>query len=1358
MKKVILLFFTFILSVSVFGADEYKFRTLSPYGGLSTDGVKSVCQDKEGFTWVIVNDEIFRFDGFNFKKYSGKLKDNQENTAVSYRSLYVDSEGNLYLSTSVGVFLYRKKLDSFVLWQSDPVTKIIEDYYGNLWLVDKGISIYNKEKRGLIGFYSANKESEDHNNVLFADKSGNVFFSTEFGKVAMVKGKSREIDYLYSFPDRIKIISMHLLGNHLWVLSERKGLFAVDIKNKAVVKKYDFFLQDKENVTPAKCLFVDQNNIIWIGTQQGLYAFNPQTEENRLFLQDSEKPFTIVNNSIWTITGDDAGNMWIGTYSGGLSYLSPYDKNGISNVSLKSYGFSQKAVSSFAEINGNVWFGTEGGGLYCYDESKKKIKGYFHESNNKNSLRYNNVKTLLWQDNFLWIGMYRGGIDRLDLNTGKFKNYGEKDPEKRILSDEVVKFEAERDSGMWVIYQRYGKILTFFSFTDNTSHHYFLETEEDNHPQTNEVTMIDISRGDGNDLWLASSSSIFRFNTKERRCKNINRLSGQVGSNGNINIKTIYYDKHRSCLWIGTRNHGLAQYDVKTKEIKFHDSILKIEKTAINSIKSDKKGNLWLGSETGLFYFDVGNNSFYRYDKNDGLQSPVFYPRSVFKSSNGTIYFGGTEGFNYFDPQRITTNRLKPKILLVDFLANSKSIGDDVGLLTDFVSNSKIRLSYNQNDIGFELSSTNYLMPTKNRYKYRLKGYSDEWTEVDASRRYVSYSKLPSGKYVFEAQAANNSGVWGDIQRFGIDIKPAPWNTTFAYIIYFILISISMYLIHKEKIRRDNLKNEIYLAERRKRDQEENHQAQLRFFTNITHDFKTPLTLMLGTLDYIEHEKYKIPPYYLKSLKTNSSRLLQLVNEVIDFRTVENGIMRLKLDNINFNNLIYDLASNMRDYAYHKDIKLKIVTTPTLLNSIIVDLKVVEKIVINLLDNALKYTPKKGLVTIETYQDIFSYKTIYSYSYAEGLVSNEKEMFGFVVRDTGVGISEESISKVFNRFYRVEDNDNDSHLGSGIGLALVKSLILLHDGFITIASERGIGTDIIVGFPLINIQHTDEIEYEEINEIISDNKEYVTIPELKHTKQTHNILYVEDNKSIKQLVSSFLIPNFDLTFASNGEEALSLIKKQNFDLILSDWMMPVMDGISLCKRVKNNPEFSHIPFILMTVRSGVENQLEGFGAGAEAYLEKPINFQLLQKTIFNLLQLRDNFRIHFADNYFIDTKESTLNKTTNETLNKFIDIVQRRITEQEVDLDEIALEMNMSRRKLFSFIKDNTGKSIVEFIRSFKIRLAARLIVEEGLTIKEVMPRVSIESQSYFSKAFKDEFGESPSAFLAKIRNKKIQN
>ena len=1339
-------------------ADEYKFRTVSSLEILEADGVKSICQDLDGFIWIVSPEEIFRYDGVNLKRYSKKLSgyDNQK-FSVYFRFIFKDSADDLYLGTSIGVFLYDKKIDSFFMVYPKAIEQMQEDSNERLWFVGSEINIYNKKEKTVTAFYNENKDNFYYNNVLYADSSGNVFLGCDFGKISVVTGKSKEIIYIYSFPENTKLISLYAQNNQLWVLTETEGLYVLDIQEKKIIKKYDFFIQKGNNIIPSKSFLVDCRKNIWIGTQQGLYRLNPETDDVQIFLQDNNNQFSIVNNSIWTINDDNHGDLWFGT-SQGISFLSNDDKNRFGTIALTDYNFVQKAISSFAKKNGELWFGTEGGGLYSYRKNTGILKLYRHESG-KNSLKYDNVKTLLLQDDYLWIGMYKGGIDRLDLATGQFKNFSVKDLKKRIVSDDIIKIQAEKDSGMWIIYQSVPSIITYFSFKEEASQHYFWENIEDNTFDDNRF--FDFCQDNNDNLWLVSTNNIIMFDIKERQYKLTLKLNEHIKLDQSISAKSIFFDNVKSALWIGTRNHGLIRYDMLTEEFEVYDSILRFGYASIVSIIGDKKGNIWLGCENGLFKFDIVKEEFFCYDKNDGISSSVQSARAVFTDEDGFFYFGGKEGFSYFNPQTIKTNETKPKLLIGDILVNNSSLYDNSDLLeklskSDF---SQIKLAHNQNTVGIELSCSNYLMPTKNRYRYRLKGFYDEWTEVDASRKYVSYPKLPAGQYVFEAKAANNDGVWGDISQFNILVKPSPWNTTLAYLLYLVLISTIIYYLYKENVKKSKLKNEIYLADCRKQDLEENHQAQLRFFTNITHEFKTPLTLILGTLSQLEDEKYKISLNHFSSLKTNSIRLLKLVNEVIDFRMVENGMVKLKLENVNFNELIYRLVSDMREYAYQKNIKLKIRVNQGLPENILIDPRIVEKIIINLLDNAIKYTPDDGFISIEIYRDISTYQTPYPYIHTEKKISSEKS-FGFVVRDTGVGISKESISKVFNRFYRVENNNSDSHLGSGIGLAFVKSLVIQHEGFITIASKRGVGTDIIVGLPLMNVQSIDgEIEVENMDMEIAfkDEKNIQANFDslyLRKIKQ-HTILYVEDNEDIKQLVSSFLSVGFDFDVASNGEEALFLLKEKSYDLILSDWMMPVMDGISLCRNVKSNPEFSHIPFILMTVRSGEENQLEGFGSGAEAYLEKPINFKLLQNIIGNLLRLRDNFRIHFADSYFIRTNDSILNKTSIETLNKFIEIVRNRIELEEIDFDEIAQEMGMSRRKLLYFIRENTGKSIVEFVRSYRVRLAARLMVEDDLTIKEVMTRVGIESQSYFSKAFKNELGNAPSVFLSNFKNKK---
>lgn len=1364
-KHLLLILYSFLLlpvwSAGIEQDDRYKFRSVSPFEIIGAEGVKSICQDKQGFMWVITPEEVFRFDGIDAKMYSKKIYGyGRKQPLIQFRQIFKDSSNDLYLGTSAGVFKFNELFDGFFLLNPIAVEQIEEDVSGKLWFVGPEIYYYDRKEHKLTNFSHYDRRTYlDNNNVACTDKLGNVFLGTDYGKISAVMGKTHQIKFIYSFPKHTKLISLYAMNDQLWVLTETKGLYVIDIVRCKVIKVYDFFLQKDNNIIPSKSFFVDQRQQVWIGTQQGLYFLNPKTDEKLCFFQNKGSYFGIISNSIWTIADDYQGNLWFGT-SEGISYLSNYDRNRFHTISLADYAYVQKPTTSFAKRNDALWFGTEGGGLFCYKENQNIITSYHHETN-KNSLRYNNVKTLLLTNNYLWIGMYKGGIDRLDLTTGQFRNYNEKDADKRIVSNDVTKILPEQTQGMWIIYQSISSIITFFSFKDNSSQHFLYENARDSIWE--DARFLDMCRDDKEGLWLITTNSILKFDTKSRRYRVMVKPQEKVKSDQPFSLKSIFYDHVSRALWIGTKNKGLLKYDIAADKITVYDSILKFGHITINSIIGDNNGNIWMGSEIGLFKFQINKCEFYHFDKNDGVLSSIHSSRSVFSDQrDSVIYFGGKDGFTYFNPQDVAFNETKPKILISDFIVNNQSVYDDSVLLDGLSRNDfkKITLNYNQNNVGIKLSCTNYLMPMKNRYRYRLKNYENDWIEVDASQRYVYYPKLPRGYYVFEAMASNNDGVWGDPFMIELTVYPAPWRSWWACWIYFILLSTVIYFLYKEKCRRDNLKNEVYLASCRRHDQEENHQAQLRFFTNITHEFKTPLTVILGTLEHVEDEKYAIPKFYLNSLKANSKRLYKLVNQVIDFRSVENGILRLKLEKTNFNRLITNVTFGIREYAFDKNLTLKVLTDPQLSKEMSLDVNVIEEIVINLLDNALKYTPNGGLVIIKTLRDINSYKSRFKVSYTEQNPNNCcQDYFGFVVRDTGVGISEESISKIFNRFYQVEENDYNQHLGSGIGLALVKSLVLFLRGFITVASERGTGTDIIVGLPLINrsLPIENDVEWEKDFEIVVETKDDETsedVFELKTASKCYSILYVEDNEEIKRLVLSFLSDIFDVSIVSNGEEALELLKGKSFDLILSDWMMPRMDGVTLCRKVKGNPAFSHIPFVLMTVRSGIENQLDGFGAGAEAFLEKPINSKLLLTTIHNLLKLKDNFRSHFKDNYFIDISDSTLNKIDRDLLDKFIDIVLRRIEEEEVDLDEMAMEMGMSRRKLFSFIKDNTGKSIVEFVRSCRVRMAARMMVEDRLSSKEAMMRVGIESQSYFIKIFKKEFDETPTAFVAKMRNK----
>ena len=535
------------------------------------------------------------------------------------------------------------------------------------------------------------------------------------------------------------------------------------------------------------------------------------------------------------------------------------------------------------------------------------------------------------------------------------------------------------------------------------------------------------------------------------------------------------------------------------------------------------------------------------------------------------------------------------------------------------------------------------------------------------------------------------------------------------------------------------------------------HQAQLRFFTNISHDFRTPLSLIIAALDKLRREGLK--EYYYRILNGNAQRLLNLVNELMDFRTVENGMMKLELQPLDINHIVKEIANDFIDYAEQRKIDFQVICDTELPVTIYADRNIVEKIVMNLLNNAFKYTPDNGKILLETR----GRKDCFTSEYKNNFIVGEcvDDTFFILVSDTGVGVSHDSISSVFDRFYKVNTVNTDSHLGTGIGLALVKSLVLLHKGSISIFSERGRGTDMVVRLPLDSgmFNESDFIRHQETRaeEIIrTDSEEMATSVEMKGMEDEllhstkKKILIIEDNEDLRMLIAESLSDEFQVMQAGDGVEALKLIEHTDFDLIISDIMMPNKDGISLCNDIKGDMNTSHIPVILLTAKTSLESKIEGVDSGADLYFEKPVDLTYLKLSIQNIFRNRRQLKEHYAKNYYADSCELSSNEQDNKFLKQFIAFIEANMDQSEMDINQIAGELSMSRSKLYTKVKSLTGKSVVEFVLNCRLRKAAKLIIEENMTMREVMMHIGIESQAYFTNSFKKVFGETPTAFAAK--------
>lgn len=1341
-KLILFICLSFSLPALAGNIKNYKFHTLSPEGGFYYDGVKSIQQDSDGFIWIVMENDLFRFDGYQFKRYYSYFRMLDTSDKWYFRDVELDARGHLFVSTNKGLFVYDKITDSFKRMFKPNTMNIKTDSRGNLWLISASLGIFDVEKKTFFGMES--EKGLLYNAVILCADEDELITGTSNGEIYRFDYDKMLFEQICALPDNQAIIEIKKHGIELWVLTESYGLYKLDYQTLSIINHYSFFCTLNNEYVPSKTLYVDKNGYVWVGTQRGLYIMNPETEEYSHFTNSKSDIFTLPSNSVWTIEEDAQKNVWIGTYSGGLCYLNFQETSRFRTFSPRENGLNHKVVSGFAEDDESLWIATEGGGVNRMNKKTGEFRYYTHNPS-RNSLTYDNVKSLVIDSSQnLWVAMYRGGLDCFSHKTSTFKRFN-KDyrSDNGMLTNDLRKIILEADSGLWISYQSTG--ISFYSFATDRFTHYMSKRDNNN------SSISDLCRGKGDDLWVVNNEELYYMNVRTKEYRKIAPDSAY-----SLRAQALCLDETGN-VWIGTVGSGLVRYDVKNNRFYSVNDILRYDVSTIYSLCTDDDNDLWMGTDNGLFKYNLEKNTFFRFDKKDGIQGIVFYPKACMKGKNGELYFGGTNGFTIINPKEVLLSEFKPTAIITDFYIDNAIVKpDSTGspLHQSISTTREIVLDYNQINFGFKLSSDNYLIPEKNRFKYRLVGYDQRWIEIDATSRIVSYAKVPSGSYTFEVMASNNDGVWNDVPTtIRIRRLPAPWFSWWAYTIYGFLFftlggTVLYYYNHQKK-----LKLELYMDSLEMKKKEENHQAQLRFFTNISHDFRTPLSLIMASVEHMQQQYGN--NHYIRLLNSNTRRLLNLVNELMDFRTVENGKMKLKVHLSNINRFVQEVASDFQEYALQKEIDYTIQCDPALSASVYFDEQIMEKVIMNLLNNAFKYTGNGGHIVVETRLDKEPFRSGFKNSYK--IQSNPElvRTFSILVKDTGVGISAESIAQVFERFYKVDSDDTEAHIGSGIGLALVKSLVLFHKGAISIYSERNKGTEMLVQFPLDKEMY-DAAELLE-NEASAKNMTLSYFIEPESDKQESfllrdrkRILLVEDNEDLRGLMAGHLRASFEIVEAGNGAEASGIVEEMEIDLIISDIMMPVKNGITLCREIKENMNYSHIPFIMLTARGGLENQMEGLDSGADAYFEKPVDFGLLKLTVQNIFRQQQNLKEHYARNYFVDSRELAANQQDNKFISRLIEIIESRIDQPDMDVSYIASELSMSRSKLYAKVKSLTDKSIVEFIRSYRLRKAATLLIEENLSIRETMERIGIESQSYFTRVFKNEFGMIPTAFIQK--------
>ncbi|WP_291528558.1 hybrid sensor histidine kinase/response regulator transcription factor [Bacteroides sp. UBA939] len=1327
----------YLVSVPTVAAERYKFRTMSPEGGFYYDGVKEVEQDKNGFIWVMMDYELYRFDGYHYKKYYPYFASMDPTKRWIFDSMASDSSGYLYVNTNNGLYRYRHTSNQFER-VFDAVTRVKVDGADNVWVRYRNQWSMLDMNTGELNTPEYDGKIPVHSNMAFCHQDKDTYTFIE-RKIYRFNYAENNFALCLTLPNLsngyIRFAQVYM--GKLWVFIDKDGLYKIDLSTFKVENHYDPLPEYDGNSLRTFC--IDKKGGIWLGTMDGVYIFNTATGETDQYKHSETDPFSLPSNSVWEIYEDRQSNIWIGTYSGGLCYVKVDEQSAFETYHSRNSKLGHTPVSAFAEDKNYLWIGTEGGGVIRMN----KTTGQFTYSGSRNALTSNNIKSLLINtDHNLWISTFMGGINLYNPELREVVNYSNKknDPGSLLVND-VRKTVLEADSGMWVAYQYHIPKVSYFSFRSRTFTHFTLDSTSVTY-----AYLFDIMRQGENTLWAITNEALYRMDIKTHVVEKIT-----PNDSAYLGLFTFCLDASGN-IWIGTIGNGLIKFDTNTSRFIPVKDALQQELYSIYSICYDD-GNVWMGTDNGLFCYNIARNRLMEFDKRENTQGQVYYPLASMKGEDGLLYFGGTNGFTIVDPRKISYNYYKPKAIISDFFIDHESVHPN------FVQNdsfSTIILDYDQVNFGFQFSSDNYHIPEKNRFKFRLKGYSDSWITTNAEQRTIMYSKVPAGTYYFEVYAANNDGVWSDNPTvIKIVRKTAPWFSLPAYTLYLLTVIGIAYLIYRHFTEKKKLKMLLYQENIEKDKKEQIHQAQLRFFTNISHDFRTPLSLILAALDKLRCEGLK--EYYYRILNGNVQRLLNLVNELMDFRTVENGMMKLELQPLDINRFVKEIANDFIDYAGQRNIDFEIKCDETLPVDIYADKHIIEKIVMNLLNNAFKYTPDKGKILLET-RCGREFVSQYKNSYRIG--ENMDNVFSITVSDTGVGISRESISSVFERFYKVNTVNADSHLGTGIGLALVKSLVLLQKGNITIYSEREMGTDMIVCLPLDSsiFSKADFMKRKEIVQktTVPPSGEKIVSVDIEDEFSPSNkkkILITEDNDDLRILIAESLSNEFQVMQASDGIEALKLIEEVDFDLIISDIMMPNKDGVSLCNDIKRDVNTSHIPVILLTAKTSIESKIEGVDSGADLYFEKPVDLTYLNLSVRNIFRNQQQLKEHYAKNYYADSSELSSNEQDSKFLKKLITFIETNMDQSEMNVNLIAEELLMSRSKLYAKVKSLTGKSVVEFVLNCRLRKAAKLIIEENMTMREVMMQIGIDSQAYFTNSFKKVFGETPTSFAAKHKN-----
>lgn len=1328
---------------------------------ISNSFVRCFFKDSRGFMWLGLPDGLIRYDGTNAYRYEHNPADKTSLCHNNINVIVEDDRQRLWIGTASGLCIYDPAKDHFVNVDSLAANK---NHLNNsfitalsfdpkrIWIGTHGggLNIYDPETHVFtyLNDPSDGKASPPRNyiNSLLrvddqmwcATKGGLALFNipktTSVPLTFAGEGLTpRQITQLV--PDKARNIWAVSVKGEIYKLVPANGYYTVN----QVFSGINRFGASWNNIV---ALNIDRRGNLWIGGENtGLNQLNTTTGELTRYLAEEGIPNALATNSIRSVYIDDTGLTWIGTFDRGAYLMDRYAGkfNQVQYGPYKPTELAGKRVRAFAEDHkGNVWMAIDGLGVTRVDAKTQTLQ----KCTAINERLTNKFVTALRCDRYgnLWIGTAGHGVYKLNSNTQEFENYS---LQSGGFGDDKASCLYEDKSGtIWA-----GTAGSGFFYFDRQANRFVVLCEQEKSDYITRTSYVSsvVEDWDGI-LWVGTMYGLYALRREMDHAFSYQWYihTDKPGSLSSSAIQAVYED-HSKNLWVGTTDNGLNVKSRGTSTFEHFGKEEGLPSNTIRSIVADAAGNVWVSANMGLSRFDQHAKRFINYSKRDGLSSNDFCAGACLRSSTGQLFFGTNNGFNTFYPDSIRNTAGKPKVYLADIKINNQPVGIGVpgSPMTKHISlTSEIELSYNQRSFIIDFVAIQHAPSVSHRYAYKLEGFDKEWHYAGPNHQ-ATYTNIDPGHYTFLAKASQSDGEWSEAPaQLEITIRQAPWKTAWAIGIYITLIAVLIFFGVKIRIDRVSMKNQLALERLARKREHELSESKTQFFTNISHEFRTPLSLILMPLESLISSQ-QVPASVKERVNTaykNANKMMWLVNELMDFNKIESGNLKLNPRHGELIEFITNVASLFNDVADKRNITFSVRTELTSLKGWF-DRDKLERMLVNVLSNAFKFTADGGHITV-----IINTKTA---SLSQATSARWLEL---MVVDNGIGMSSEEIPRIFDKFYQARSASKITNPGTGIGLSLTRALVELHRGTITAESLPDKETKFIITLPIDSTAY-DVQAWEGMPQDVYSQEE--PLAQSRHFaeaeaagKDQYEVLVVEDNEELREYIAAELGQEFKVWQARNGQEGACMALEKTPDLIVSDILMSQKTGIELCREMKNNIKTSHIPFILLTARATVEDQITGIESGADVYITKPFSVRFLLTHVRNLIDSRQKLYSHFSQDVYLLPSKVTSNEIDQAFLQRAVDYIVDHIQDAQLGVDSIAALFNLSRVQVYRKIKALTGKTAVEFIRTIRLKQALKLMETKQYTLSEVAYLTGFNSASYFTRSFKDEYGKAPSEYL----------